>query len=122
MEIDPELILPLRIVFAIFVALFVLNIFFILHNIHRYIIGLKMKETLVVLFYALLLVGTSARAVEYCLKIVDPGKSGEHESKAIFYTGSLALTIMVMFEVVMIVTMLRLTLSLKLMRGKIDLI
>ena len=78
MEIAPELILPSRIVFAIFVALFLFNILFILHNIYKYVIGLKMKETLVVLFYALLLAGTLARAIEYCLKIANPEKAGEH--------------------------------------------
>ena len=72
------------------------------------------------LFYALLLAGTLARTVEYCLKIANPEKAGDHKSKPIFYAGSLALTIMVTLEVVMIVTMLRLTLSLKLTRGKID--
>ena len=48
-----------------------LNLLFILHNIYRYIIGLRMKQTLIWMFYILILVCTVLRIVQVGLLMVN---------------------------------------------------
>ena len=117
---DPNLLLVGRITYPVYEAMFVFNIFFILHNIFRYIIGLKMKETLIVLFYVILLLGTVLRAIEYCFKIMDPVHSFVPVSREIYISSSISFTVMILVEIILILTMYRLMLSLKLVEGKID--
>ena len=51
-----------------FVALFSVNLLFIVHNIVRYVFGLRMKQTLIVVFYAILLVNQCLRILEFTLR------------------------------------------------------
>ena len=79
-----------------------------------------MKETLIVLFYVILLLGTVLRAIEYCFKIIDPVHSFTPISREIYISSSISMTVMILVEVVLMLTMYRLMLSLKLVEGKID--
>ena len=117
---DPNLLLVGRITYPVYEAMFAFNILFILHNIFRYIIGLKMKETLIVLFYVILLLGTVLRAIEYCFKIMDPEHSFVPVSREIYISSKISFTVMILVEIILMLTMYRLTLSLKLVEGKID--
>ena len=60
----------IRTVYIAYVTFHVFNLFFILHNISRYVIGLKMNRPLIVTFYVLILVGTLLRIIEYSLRLM----------------------------------------------------
>ena len=89
-------------------------------SLFRYIFGLKMKETLIVSFYVLIALGTSLRAVETYMKITDPEHSYLSLSRPQFYLGTAALTAMICVEIVLMLTMHKLTLSLKMLNGQIS--
>ena len=79
-----------------------------------------MKETLIVSFYVLIALGTSLRAVETYMKITDPEHSYLSLSRPQFYLGTAALTAMICVEIVLMLTMHKLTLSLKMLNGQIS--
>ena len=95
--------------------------FFILHNICRFIIGLKMNKPLIVVFYFLILLVTVFRIAEFSLRLENLGNDLIETSLAIFYANTFALFIAFCVELTLILTMHWLTLSLKLICGEIDL-
>ena len=105
MDLSSEVLLVVRSVYVICEIFFVFNLLFILHNIYKYIIGLRIKKTMILLLYILLLFGTFVRTIEFGMKIVDPWHSFLPMSKPIFYTGTTALTLMICVEITLILTM-----------------
>ena len=80
-----------------------------------------MKETLIVSFYVLIALGTSLRAVETYMKVTDPERSFVLSLSPLqFYLGTAALTAMICVEIVLMLTMHKLTLSLKMLNGQIS--
>ena len=69
MALDSNELAIVKAINIIYLACFILNFLFAVHNITRYIIGLKMKKWLILLFYTLLLVHNSLRVAEYCFRI-----------------------------------------------------
>ena len=53
-------------------TLFLINLVFILHNMYRYVYGLKIYGSLIVIFYVLILVSTTCRIVETIVRMVQP--------------------------------------------------
>ena len=105
MDLSSSELLVVRAAYIICELCFIFNLFFILHNIYKYIIGLKIKKTLILLFYILSLFGTFLRAIEFGVKIADPWHSFLPMSKLIFFTGSTALTFTISVEITLILTM-----------------
>ena len=100
-------------------VLHVFNLMFILHNIYRYVIGLKMNRPLILAFYLLLLISTILRVIEFGFWIARTFTDKLYETP-IFYAGSSALAASMGVELVLILTMHRLSLSLQLLVGKIN--
>ena len=98
-----------QIICIFYTFLFGMNLLFIVHNIYKYIYGLRMKQTLILTFYSLLLLSTVTRIAEFCSRGFHP----EHgfypqEDTFITYINAFALTFMICVELTLILTMLRL--------------
>ena len=104
-----------------FVALFSVNLLFIVHNIVRYVFGLRMKQTLIVVFYAILLVNQCLRILEFTLRALfaDRGFLPNIDRK-IFYANCFSAISSVLLELVLIMTMFKLYLALRLIQGSLD--
>ena len=120
MRFSLQQIAALRGLNIIVASLFLLNLAFIVHNICRYIVGLKIHRTLIVLFYALILVSTVCRIVETAGRAIDP----EHaffkgEKKYEKLSGEIALFAIICIGLTLIVTINQLTLSLQVIQLEI---
>ena len=121
MGANSEEIKVIRILCLGYTACFFLNLIFTLHNIFRYILGLKMKKKLILLFYSFLVIHNVLRIIEFCFRTAQPNNNFEpDESLSIFYLSSLALTTQIGIELILILTMHRLFLALRLINGKIN--
>ena len=99
--------------YILIVALHIFNLLFIVHNIYRYVIGLNMKRYLIVTFYALTLISTLTRIAEFSFQTASISKFVSNKSATIFYTNALALLLGICIELVLILTIQRLTLALR---------
>ena len=78
-----------------------------------------MKQILILLQYVLLLLNTICRVVEYCFRVANPEQGFFTISNAeIFYSRTLSSLMMTLFELTLVLTMHKLTLSLKLLLGE----
>ena len=112
---DQEELKLKRIACIITVVFHVLNLLFIVHNIFRYVIGLKMKRLLIWTFYILVLIGTLLRIIEFSLYIPKPDRDDNFT-----YTFDDYAAVATMFvELTLILTIHRLYLALKLLLGEI---
>ena len=80
-----------------------------------------MKQRLIVAFYAVLLLNSGFRIAEFALRAALPDKSFlPNQDIKIFYAQCLGATTSVIVELVLIQTMFKLYLALKLLNGKIE--
>ena len=56
-------------------SLFFVNFVFIIHNLYKYIYGLKIYRPLIVIFYMLITLSTICRISEFVCRAVDPEHS-----------------------------------------------
>ena len=68
-----------------FAVLFALNLLFTIHNIVRYILGLKMKQKLIVIFYVMISLASFFRIIEFILRAALPDNFWPTEDKKIEY-------------------------------------
>ena len=102
----------------ILVIAFALNLVFIVHNIYRYVYSLKMNQTLIVTFYALILMVTLARVVEFVTRAFDP-KHGffPNESSLIVSLEFIRSFLTIGIELTLVLTIHKLLHGLKLVSG-----
>ena len=62
-------LLALKTINIVIIVLFLVNLAFILHNLLRYIVGLKIWRPLIVIFYALIFMTTVLRIIEALVRI-----------------------------------------------------
>ena len=107
-----------RIIGIINTLLHSVNLIFILHNIYKYVIGLRMKHQLIWMFYTLVLLGTIFRISEFTFSTIYPEDKTRIEADIlnIFVTAGLSISIYV--ELTLILTIHRLTLALKFLLGE----
>ena len=75
MELTSQEIQVIRGICILTTALFLFNTICIVHNICRYIIGLKIYRFLIVVFYVLILTTTLLRIFESSIRAIDPSHS-----------------------------------------------
>ena len=102
----------LRIVYIINEVLTVFNLLFIIHNIYKYVFGLKMQKPLIVTFYVLILLGTVLRIIILGLYIVNP-EDNFLNNEPVFYAERIALFVFICIELILIQTMHKLRLCLR---------
>ena len=96
-------------------ALFLFNMICIVHNICRYIIGLKIYRFLIVVFYVLILTTTLLRIFESSVRTIDPSHSfSGSKLQSVNICQELALFGVICIGFILIVTMYQLSLSLRL--------
>ena len=71
MEFSQGQIYFLRISIIVYSIIIFFSVLFILHNIYRYVIGLKMKRPLIWMFYIFLLVANIMNLTDYAYQIAD---------------------------------------------------
>ena len=113
MELTADQVTSLRIINIFICLLFVGNLIFILHNICRYIIRLKICQTLIISFYVMVILATSFRIVEISAKIRDPSSGFFPMERYIEILMTCALFFMIGTGLTLIVTMHQLSLTLK---------
>ena len=102
-------------------TLFLINLVFILHNMYRYIYGLKIYGSLIVIFYVLILVSTICRIVETIVRILQPGKAFFSSTNVVGHSAEeTALASVVCLGFILIITMHQLTMSLQAIRYEIQ--
>ena len=122
MKADQESHRISRISFAVYTALHIFNLLFILHNIYKYVIGLKMKQPLIWMFYLFLLLETVLKIIEFSLSIVYPDPNYQSRQAAvIFWINISGLVTAFFIEMILVLTMHTLALSLKLILQEINL-
>ena len=110
----------IRITCTIFALLFVINLIFIIHNLVRFIFGLRMKQNLILAFYSTILIGQIFRITEFSLRAVFPDRCFlPNLDFRILAAELLGSTASVAVELILIQTMLKLSLALRLLTGKI---
>ena len=77
-----------------------------------------MKQPLIVAFYICLLITTALRVVEFAFCIAKPSSIPEAKVTAVFYAMSLALYCAVCVELILVLTIHRLYLAIKLILGE----
>ena len=80
-----------------------------------------MRRPLIWMFYLLLLLATLTRILEFGLSIPNPDDILDSMAGAIFYLSSIAVFVSMCVELTLILTMNRLSLSLKLISGELGL-
>ena len=98
-----------------------LNLLFILHNIWKYVYGLKMKRPLIVIFYSLMFLTTVSRIIEFILRIANPEQSTQYTQIAIYNVFNFASLAASYTILTLVLTMHWLSLTLKLLLGEISL-
>ena len=99
----------------------VFNILFIVHNIYRYVIGLRMDKPLIWIFYILLLLLTIMNTIEFYYQIEYPTVDNKFAGYSDDRVGFLAIQMGEGIIVTLILTMHKLELALKLILGQINL-
>ena len=102
----------------IYIVLHFLNLLFILHNMFRYILGLKMQRPLILTFYTILLIATTLRIIEFILRLIYTEQSDYADP--VFLFNQMALFASMSVELTLILTMQRLALGLRLILGEIN--
>ena len=98
-----------------------MNFIFIMHNLYKYIYGLKIYRTLIVIFYILITLSTACRIFQYVCRALDPENSyfgGQSKYEQI--SGEIALFFMICIGLTLIATMYQLTMSLQIVLGEIS--
>ena len=101
-----------RIVYIVNEVFTVFNLLFIIHNIYKYVFGLKMQKPLIVTFYSLILLGTILRIILLGLYIANP-LDHPFSNETIFYLEKGSLFVFVCLELILIQTMHKLKLCLR---------
>ena len=106
-------LLALKSINIVMTVLFIVNLAFILHNLFRYIIGLKIWRPLIVIFYAFILITTVLRIIEALVRIFQT-ETAFFGVKKKFYRldQEIAMFTVVCIGLILIFTMYQLTLSL----------
>ena len=122
MEYSSNQIRLMQIASVVLVLVFVLNLVHIVYNIYKYVYGLKMNKTLIIVFYTLISVATLTKITEFSTRAFDPehGFFPNDNHPIIFYTNRLGLTFTICIELTLILTIHKLLLGLKLMTGKLN--
>ena len=89
----------------IYIVLHFLNLLFILHNMFRYILGLKMQRPLILTFYTILLIATTLRIIEFILRLVYPEQRDYTVINPVFLFNQMALFASMSVELTLILTM-----------------
>lgn len=121
MVFNQEQVDYIRLVYIFYEVLSIFNLLFILNNIFRYVIGLKMTKTLIVIFYVLIFVGTLLRIIEYGFWISDTSGNLVKKSNQVYYADNFSLIAQVFVELTLMMTMHRLYLAIKIILGQISL-
>ena len=105
-ELNSNQVLTLRLINAITAGLFLLNLVFIIHNIFRYVYGLKIYRSLVMIFYVLIVISTFFRIVEAITRANNPQKAffGQKDNLLLF-SQEAALVTIVCIGLLLVVTM-----------------
>ena len=107
--------------YILIVAMHLFNLVFIVHNIYKYVIGLNMNRYLIVTFYILTLLSTLTIITEFSFQTASISNLAPFKSATIFYTNALGLLLGICIELVLILTIHRLTLALRLIMEHINL-
>ena len=117
MVFNQEQVDYIRLVYIFYEVLSIFNLLFILNNIFRYVIGLKMTKTLIVIFYVLIFVGTLLRIIEYGFWISDTSGNLVKKSNQVYYADNFSLIAQVFVELTLMMTMHRLYLAIRIILG-----
>ena len=113
MELNSNQVLTLRLINSLVSGLFLANLAFIIHNLYRYVYGLKIYRSLVVVFYVLIFISTSFRIVEAVYRAIDPQRAFFGTKQYIYsLSQEIALVAIVCIGLLLVVTMYQLILSL----------
>ena len=108
----------IQILCLIYTFCLTINLFFIIHNICRYIMLQKMNQALIIIFYGLLLMQNILRLVEFSFRTALPEQNFfPNENIVIQSADNSAIVMMVFVEITLILTMHRLYLALQLVNG-----
>ena len=107
----------LRSINIVFEILHVFIVLFIIHNIFKYVIGLKMKRPLIWIFYILLFIAGILRIVEFSVLIVHPEQSSHYSMQFLYQISQYGTILSVFVALVLILTMHKLELAIKILQG-----
>ena len=113
MKLTDTEVTNLRIISFLNTILFVTTLGFIIHNLYRYIIKLKIFRPLIVLFYVFLLLSMIFRLIEFAMFMTEPSNSYWPPNKITVLMTGIALFFMVCVGFVLMLSMHQLSVTIR---------